>query len=93
MVRTHSLPKRFRKGETASEVKQLVMALLLVVPFLAVAVVGAANLVGTSAAIKVGLGIAALVALSFGFLVAMCVVGSYVYEWVERRLWGDDDTV
>lgn len=91
IMRKLHAPPQFTKDATERDIKQLVAALALVLPLLAVAVIGAAGLVGGATALRIGFWLAAFVALAFGLVVALCIVGSYVYEYVERRLWSDEE--
>jgi hypothetical protein len=76
------------RDETRADLKQVVWALLLVYPFIAVAAYFARVLIGDRAAIWLFVGLAAFVTLAFALVVGFSVLASYAEGsagWFNRR--------
>lgn len=67
------------------DLKQLIWAWLLVLPFIALASYGAHELLGWSTALWMGFWLAMLVTVTFVLLVVASLVLSYAGDWLTRR--------
>lgn len=70
---------------TWTDLKQLLWAWLLVLPFIALASYGARELLGWSTAIRMGVGLAGLVTVALLLVVATSFIMSHVHDWLARR--------
>lgn len=74
-------PPLFKASATWKDVKQLAWSVMLVFPFIAIGAFGLSALVGARTAAWVAVGLAFFVVAIFSMTIAMCLAGSFAYEW------------
>ncbi len=74
----------FDSSATWKDLKQLAWSVMLVLPFIALGTFGLSAVIGVRRAVWAGVGLTAFVIAILSLIVAMCLVGSYGFEFFVR---------